>query len=149
MHAMVVYDSMFGNTAQVARAIGAAMGEDHVVEVWSIAEVGTLPQGLDLLVIGGPTQAHGVTPGLKAFLDGLQPNLVEGVAVAAFDTRLRWPALLSGSAARGIAKRLERKGGRLVSTPESFFIKGKEGPLAEGELGRADDWARRVTMACA
>jgi flavodoxin I len=147
MNAMVVYDSVFGNTEQVARAIGAAIGDGVPVEVRPIAEVGVIPAGLDLLVVGGPTQGHGVDPALKAFLDGLPTEAVRGVAVGAFDTRFRWPELLTGSAARGIAKRLEGKGARLLAEPESFFVEHKDGPLAEGELGRAASWARSLAAA--
>jgi flavodoxin len=147
MHAMVVYDSMFGNTERIAQAIGAAIGDGAPVEVRPIAEAGGLPPGLDLLVVGGPTQGHGVDPALKAFLDGLPSEAVRGVAAAAFDTRLRWPVLLSGSAARGIAKRLGQKGAHLLAEPESFFVEHKDGPLAEGELGRAASWARSLAAA--
>jgi flavodoxin len=149
MNALVVYDSMFGNTEQIARAIGAAIEEGGPVDVRSITEVSSLPPGLDLLVVGGPTQAHGVDQALKAFLDALPPEAVRGVAVAAFDTRFRWPVLVSGSAARGIAKRLDQKGARLVAEPESFFVEHKGGPLAEGELGRAASWARHLAEALA
>ncbi len=69
--------------------------------------------------------------------------------MAAFDTRFRWPELLSGTAARGIAKRLERKGARLIAEPESFFVEHKDGPLTEGELGRAASWARQLATAFA
>lgn len=144
MNAMIIYDSVYGNTERIARAIGTALEGGGHVEVRPIAEVGGLPPGLDLLVVGGPTQAHGVDPAMKMFLDELPPETLRGVAVAAFDTRLRWPELLSGSAAKGIAKRLEQKGARLVATPGSFFVKGKDGPLVEGELGRAASWAGQL-----
>jgi flavodoxin len=144
MNALVVYDSTFGNTERIARAIGAALAGPRPVDVRAIAEVGPLPAGLDLLVVGGPTQGHGVGPALKTFLDELPAGAVRGVAVASFDTRFRWPRWLSGSAASGIAARLQRQGGRLVAEPESFFVTHKDGPLAAGELERAATWADRV-----
>ncbi len=144
MKAMVIYDSMFGNTEQIARAIGNALATAGEVEVVRIDAVETIPAGLDLLVAGGPTQGHGVDRAEKAFLDHLPADSVRDLPVAAFDTRLRWPEMLSGSAAKGIAKRLEQKGARLVVEPESFFVEGKDGPLGEGELERAAAWARQV-----
>jgi len=144
VNALVIYDSMFGNTEQIARAIGTELAKLGTVEVRNIDEVGALPTGLDLLVVGGPTQGHGVDQDEKAFLDRLPAESVRDVPFAAFDTRLRWPELLSGSAAKGIAKRLQQKGARPVAEPESFFVEGKDGPLGEGELERAAVWARQV-----
>jgi flavodoxin len=149
MNALVVYDSKFGNTERIARAIGEALEETVNVEVCPFAEVDTVPPVPDLLIVGGPTHAHGIDPAFKAFLDGLSPDAVEGVAVAAFDTRFRMPVMISGSAARGIAKRLVGKGAYLVAEPESFFVKHSEGPLAEGEVERAETWARELAGALA
>ena len=149
MNALVVYDSKFGNTERVARAIGEALRENGAVDVRPVAEVDGIPPGIDLLVIGGPTRGHGADPALKAFLARVPPQAVAGIATAAFDTRFRWPVFLSGSAARGIAKRLERKGARLVVEPESFFVEHSEGPLADGEIGRAGVWARSLAGALA
>ena len=147
MKTLVLFDSKFGNTEQIARAIGAALEQSGSVDVRSISEMAQLAPGIELLVVGGPTQAHGVNSALKTFLDGLPPEALRGTAAAAFDTRLRWPVLLSGSAARGIAERLERKGARLVAKPESFYVEHGEGPLADGEVARAESWARQVAGA--
>jgi flavodoxin len=149
MNALVIYNSKFGNTERIARAIGEALRTRAVVDVQQIAEVSSISPAFDLLVVGGPTQGHGVDQDLKTFLDGLTPEAVQGVAVATFDTRLRWPVLLSGSAARGIAKRLGQKGACVIVEPESFFVEGGEGPLAEGEVARAASWARQLVDASA
>lgn len=146
MRAIVIYDSLYGNTAKIARAIGAALPGDFSPEVHSIGEATLLPEHLDLLIVGGPTQGHGVDTALKEYLDELPDDLLDGMAVAVFDTRLHWPELLSGSAAKGIASRLESKGAHLIAGPESFFVEGKEGPLAEGELERATAWARQLRV---
>jgi flavodoxin len=144
MNALVVYDSKFGNTELIARAIGSALRDHAAVEVLPFAQVERIPEGLDLLVVGGPTHAHGVDPALKSFLDGLPSEEIKGVGAAAFDTRFRMPVLIYGTAARGIAKRLDRKGAWLVVAPESFFVEHGEGPLAEGEVERAEEWARQL-----
>ncbi len=147
MNALVIYDTKFGNTERIAKAIGATLRETADVEVLPFAELGTVPAGTDLLLVGGPTHAHGIDPAFKAFIDSLLPDAVDGVAVATFDTRFRMPVMVSGSAARGIAKRFERKGARIVAEPESFFIAHSEGPLAEGEEARAGAWARELADA--
>lgn len=145
MHAMVLYDSLFGNTEQIACAIEGVLKEDGPVALRAVSEVDVLPPDLDLLVIGGPTQGHGVSAPMKTLLDATPPGRIDGVDVATFDTRLKWPEFLSGSAARGIAKHLTHKGARLITPPESFYVEGKEGPLAAGELDRAATWARQVS----
>lgn len=141
MRAMVIYDSLYGNTARIAQAIGEVIPAD----VRSIAEAETTPADLDLLVIGGPTQGHGVDQPLKEYLARLPDEIVDGVAIAVFDTRLHWPEFLSGSAAKGLAKLLEAKGAHLISPPASFFVDGKEGPLSSGELERSASWARQLS----
>jgi flavodoxin len=147
MNALVVYNSKFGNTEQIARAIGAALATHGPSEVCSIARAGAIAPGTDLLVVGGPTHAHGMDEAMKTFLAGLPPAAVTEVPVAAFDTRLKWPMLLSGSAARGIAKQLARKGGQVLVEPGSFLVSGGEGPLVEGELERATAWAEDLADA--
>lgn len=117
------------------------LSDDEIdVEVRSTAEIPYLPEDLDLLVLGAPTQAHGVEAKMRAFLDGLPPSRLDHLRVAVFDTRMRWPKLLSGSAAEGMAKILTRYGATMVDGPESFFVEDKEGPLREGEADRAADW---------
>jgi len=142
MHALVIYESTFGNTMQIAQSIGSALQRaQHDVEIREVSEVDAIPAGIDLLVVGGPTQGHGVDPSMKSFLDLLPEAGLANVRAAAFDTRLRWPKFLSGAASRGIAERLERKGARIVAEPESFLVADKDGPLIAGETERAASWA--------
>jgi flavodoxin len=148
MKAMVVYDSKFGNTERVARVIAGTLGAGEPAPLvaastaskWDLA-------GVDLLVVGGPTQAHGASPALRAFLDRLPPEAVRGMPTVTFDTRLTWPRFLAGSAAAASARRLEKKGARLLVPPESFLVSASEGPLLEGELDRACIWAKSVRAA--
>jgi flavodoxin len=144
MNGLIVYESMFGNTQRVAEAIGAALREQVPVDVQAIGELDQLPPDLDLLVVGGPTYAHGVEAAMKAFLDRLPAGSLEGVMAAAFDTRIDWPKLLSGAASKGIAQRLTAKGARLIAEPESFRVADKDGPLVEGEEARAIAWGRTL-----
>ncbi|MGD2144155.1 MAG: flavodoxin family protein [Anaerolineae bacterium] len=152
MKAMVVYDSVHGNTERVAQAIGRALGSAEQVETRRLADVEPeLLMALDVLVAGSPTHAFQPTPATKEFLKSIPAGGLEGVSVAAFDTRLSVdsPVLgilvkVFGYAAKPIANRLRNKGGELVAPPEGFIVEGTEGPLREGELERAADWARRV-----
>jgi flavodoxin len=145
MQSVVIYDSQYGNTQALAEAIAAELQAAGAVEVENARSGAVeLPADLALLVVGGPTQAHGVTAPLRAQLDSMKSHRLDGVVVATFDTRARGPRVLTGAASRGIARRLEREGARLVLEPESFLVEGKEGPLAEGEIERARAWAQTI-----
>jgi flavodoxin len=154
MKALVVYDSVFGNTEQVAREIGKALEAGGNVQTPRVTEV-DMDQlsGLELLVVGSPTRGFRPTEGITQFLKSLPEGRLNGVKVAAFDTRidmedikspiLRFLVKKGGYAAPSIAKRLQRAGGRPVAPPEGFAVKGTEGPLKQGELERAAEWAGR------
>jgi flavodoxin len=143
MNSTVVYESRYGNTARIARAIATRLemaGPARFVEAADATAFAVA--GVDLLVVGGPTEGHGVTPTLRGRLEQLPDDALKGVAAAAFDTRLNWPAFLTGSAAKGIARMLEEKGARLIAPPEGFVVKGmKEAHLLGGEVERAEAWA--------
>jgi flavodoxin len=110
MKSVVIYDSQYGNTQALAEAIAAELKMAGAVEVEN-ARTGTveLPSDLGLLVVGGPTQAHGMTRPLRTRLDSFTSHRLDGVAAATFDTRARGPRFLTGAASRGIARRLEQK----------------------------------------
>ncbi len=145
MNALVVYDSTFGNTESIAEAIADVLAQRGTARLLRVNKVqpGDL-EGIDLLVAGCPTQRRKPTPAIVAFLGVTPAAVLEGLAVAAFDTRYRRFRLVTGSAARALAKRLRKAGAALLLPPESFFVLGREGPLEEGELGRAADWARKI-----
>jgi len=143
MNALIVYDSKFGNTERIARAVGEALDFARVV---SVAEAGGPDlAACDLLVVGGPTHMHGMSLPMRGLADGLARGALRGVPAAAFDTRYRAPELFTGAAARGIAHGLRRAGALLVAAPESFFVERgatqEETKLEEGELERAWAWA--------
>jgi flavodoxin len=146
MRALVVYDSKFGNTEQIARVIGTSLAESGPVEIEPIDKVEGLPPNTDLLVIGGPTHGHGVSAGIKGFFDALEPESLTGIYAAAFDTRLKMPELLTGAASHGITRRLQSKGAQVVAKPQSFLVAHGEGPLVEGELERARSWAGQLAV---
>jgi len=157
MKAVVLYESVYGNTATVAGAI--ADGLASVGEV-KLARLGEVPQAAaeeaDLLVLGGPThgwgmtrptsrkgpEAEGYAVGAREWLGGSQH--ASGKMAAAFDTRFGKPRWLTGSAALRMARRLRRSGYRLVAPPESFFVLHTEGPLRDGEEDRARMWGAEL-----
>ncbi len=144
MKALIIYDSFYGNTEKIARAIsGAVAGE---VKVLRPGEVNSSDfAALDLLLVGSPTQGGRPTKAIQDFLNKLPEPAVKGIRVAAFDTRFSTKLVgIFGYAAGKIGESLKRKGGTLLLPPEPFFVKGKEGPLKEGELERAAAWAKRV-----
>jgi flavorubredoxin len=145
MESLVVYDSKFGNIKKVAEAIAAGLAGHGPVRLLGLDKLP--PQNLgpvDLLFIGGPTQAHAMTARMRQFVDALSARPASGMAVATFDTRLRMPAVISGSAARTIAKKLRSVGLRTFTAPESFFVQGSLPQLEEGETERATNWAKAV-----
>jgi hypothetical protein len=163
MRALVVYESMFGNTGLIAEAIAdglAVHGEVETVEVGAAPVL--LPAEVDLLVVGGPTHAFGMSrPGTRSNAKGqteaplVSPGIgirewLEGIArprhrvsSAAFDTRIDKPRV-PGSAAAAAAKRLRRLGFHQAMSPESFFVVGGTGPLLPGEYERAHRWGDSV-----
>jgi hypothetical protein len=161
MRALVVFESMFGNTEKVAVAIGEGLATRMPVDV---VEVGSAPTEIDaetvLLVIGGPTHAFGMSrpqtrqdaakqaegkvvsrSGIREWLAAVTPS--GPIPAVAFDTRVnqRW---IPGSAARAAQRRLRGKGFRPAGRPTTFYVAGTPGPLIEGELARAREWGSEL-----
>ena len=139
---LVAYDSLYGNTAQVARAIGDAVaGESQVLRIGEVklSELGSF----DLVIVGAPTQGGRATEAMQAFLTRIPA--FGGAKVAVFDTRLRarWVKVF-GYAAGKIAEKMKSLGATLVAEPEGFIVKGKKGPLVDGELERAAAWVKNL-----
>ena len=160
---------MYGNTRKIAEAIAAGLAPVGAVELVSVNRTGAgAAEAADALIVGGPTHMHGLAtsmsrnaaaqaaeeeddvdlepgaadgPGLRKWLGELSGD---GKPAAAFDTRLDRSPHLTGAAARGIAKRLKRRGYELMAEPESFLVEDSEGPPADGELDRAQAWGRSL-----
>lgn len=118
---MVVYDSGFGNTKQIAQAISHALGSPENVGIFPVSQV--KPEqltGLRLLVVGSPTQGGRPTPAIQDFLSKVPDHGIRGIQVAAFDTRLSARLVgIFGCAAGRIADGLRRKGATRVT--RGFF----------------------------
>jgi flavodoxin len=159
MRVLVVHESMFGNTRDIARAVAEGLGSVAGVEVElaPVHEAGVDLDGIDLLVVGGPTHAFSMSrastradaldkgadataasdPGIREWIERLEPT--PGTAVAAFDTRVRHPRV-PGSAARAARKHLRARGFKAVDPATTFWVDGMTGPLVEGEVDRARAW---------
>jgi hypothetical protein len=158
--ALVVYESMFGNTKAIAEAVAFGLAGD--VE---LAEVGTAPTDIasdvGLVVVGGPTHAFGMSRpatrrsateasggpvmseriGIQEWLGEI--SALSTTAVAVFDTRIDRPRI-PGSAARAANRRLRRIGLPAIVAPESFYVLGTSGPLKDGERSRAVSWGAHL-----
>lgn len=139
MKALVVYDSAYGNTRQVAEAIVDALGPLQA-EAVSVTEfkAPALAEG-DLLVVGSPINGWRPTPKITELLSALGDGRLNGVKAAAFDTRVR--LFIHGDAAKKMTESLKTGGAEIISKPMAFYVKGSEGPLRSGELDKAAVWA--------
>lgn len=169
MKAVIIYESMFGNTKTIADAIARGFGHDSEAVVVPVGQARQeLLDGVDLVVLGGPTHVHGMSrastrkgaarmaakPGSKLTLvpgaqgAGLREWLATlgqvNVAAAVFDTRLDNAVLLTGRASKGIARLLRDHGFTLAASPKSFLVTG-DNRLRAGEEARALDWGRLLT----
>jgi flavodoxin len=145
MNVLVIYDSTYGNTEEIAQAIADALADAGSVRLLRANKVQPSDlQDVDLLVVGCPTHKRRPTPAIEAFLHCIATTSLSEVSAAAFDTRYRKPRLLTGSAAGRLAKSLRQAGTDIVAPAESFFVVSREGPLQEGESERAADWARQL-----
>jgi hypothetical protein len=165
MRALVVYESMYGNTREIAAAVAEGLRRSYEVDVVAAGRATrALVDGADLLVAGGPTHAHGLSrpwtrkaaaqassrPGgpaldpdagglsLRSWLEDLA-TAHGGASAAAFDTRLSGPSAFTGQASAAISRRLRRLGYRRVAPPASFLV-DKQNHLLPGELQRAAQW---------
>jgi flavodoxin len=149
---LIVYDSVFTNTEQIAKAMGSALNapKDSVIRAADIKPEQLT--GLELLIVGSPTRKFQPMPTVTKFLKAIPQQGLKGIKVAAFDTRmgdikqpiLRFIVKIAGYAAKPLADRLKQKGGNLVLAPEGFLVIGSEGPLKDGELKRAADWVKQI-----
>ncbi|HLM85696.1 MAG TPA: flavodoxin domain-containing protein [Solirubrobacteraceae bacterium] len=164
-NAIVVYESVYGNTRALAEAIAAGLD----ASVLPVQKAGDAAAEAELVVVGGPTHMHGLStarsrqmavagahedggmtvepladqePGLRRWLSEL-PRC-DGHRAAAFDTRLDRAPWMTGMAARGVARRLRQHGFEMLGT-ESFLVEDAEGPLEQGELERAHAWGEQLT----
>lgn len=168
MKALVVYESMFGNTRKIAASIADGLGSEYQVEVRPVAWLAPGDtEGIDLLVVGGPTHVHSMSrpstrltaadkqdapgstvrvevgateSGIREWLESLSPFRCLS---AAFDTRVDGPAIVTGRASKRVDKELHRLGAIRLAEPESFLV-NRQDELVVGELERARAWGETL-----
>lgn len=159
MTALVIYESMFGNTRDLAEAVADGIRSVMPATVREVSEAPTQVEGFDLVVLSGPTHAFSMSrestradavtktpdgviistgPGIREWLESVTvPS--PPVPVAVFDTKARKPKL-PGSAAKAAAKALRSRGWPVITKPRTFTVEGMLGPISDGELDRARAW---------
>lgn len=136
---LIVYDSQYGNTQKIAEAIAEIVNGTAIKAQEFKPE---LLKGVSLLIVGSPIHGWKPSEATLNFLASLSRESLKGMNVAAFDTRIKM--FFAGSASDKIDKQLVALGGRSIAPPAKFIVKGKEGPLLEGELENAKHWARHI-----
>jgi len=146
MKALIVYDSVYGNTEKIAKAVAEAITPSNEVKVLRVGDANPSElASVNLLIVGSPTHAGRPVPAVQDFLKKIPELSLKGISVAAFDTRISKKIVgVFGYAAGRIAGNLKKKGGTLIASPEGFFVTGGQGPLKEGELERAAGWAKGI-----
>ncbi|HEX6760519.1 MAG TPA: flavodoxin domain-containing protein [Propionibacteriaceae bacterium] len=163
MKALVVYESMFGNTEQIARAVADGLGESIDVQLVEVPHAPSEPDPeVSLIVAGGPTHAFSMSRestradainrgaqegerefGLREWLAAL-PAGNHTAKIATFDTKIESMRYAPGSAAKGAAKAARHHGYESAAKAESFYVREVDGPLVVGEVDRALAWARQL-----
>lgn len=160
MKAVVVYESLWGNTAAAARAIAEGIGPGAVA-LHTDEAAGDAIAGADLIVAGAPVMGFSLPteqmrenqrtntgkapapadlshPSMRSWLESLPKG---SGRYAAFETRIRWSP---GGSTKGISRGLEAAGYRQLAERERFIVAGTYGPLREGELERARKWGAQL-----
>jgi flavodoxin len=145
MNTLIVYDSLFGNTEQLAVAMARGLG---VYGPSRGAHVNETPftqlRDVDLLILGCPTQQWNLTPDMKVWLERAPVEALRGPRVACFDTRLRIALWIGRRAAPLMARSLRRRGIALAASPEGFFVSDRDRRLETGEVARGVAWAMEL-----
>ena len=159
--ALIIVESYFSNTRAIADSVAAGLSDGGVkAQVVDVDEAPScLPADLDLLILGAPTHnrrqpttttrakareqaASGeASPGICEWLETVA--IPASIDAAAFDTVIS-KGWLSGSAAKAIAKALQRHQGRRTVSVRSFVVTASKGPLAAGEKTDARSWGREL-----
>lgn len=155
MQTLILFDSYFGNTEKIARAIAKAFEGDREFTIKRNNEAAAEElANYNLLIIGSPTRGFQPTEDVAKLLKALPAKSLTDIKVAAFDTRVLLETIKSkffrkvvdvgGYAAKTINKKLVQKGAVSILEPEGFYVMDTEGPLQDGELERAENWGNKI-----
>jgi flavodoxin I len=155
MKILIIYDSVFGNTEKIAISIAKVLSKKHLVEALKITVITEKElSNAALVIIGSPTRGFKATKPINEFIAGLSANTLDGINVCVFDTRIRAEKIKQslfryivkkgGYAAEKITKMLKKKNLKIIFPPEAFYVLDSEGPLEQGEIERAENWADSI-----
>lgn len=144
MKAVVLYDSIYGRTRELAMVIAGVLDKRYDVQTAAAEEWFSIKSRPDLIVVGSPTVRRRPTQAILTALRKIPVEVLDRVAAATFCTRYNRPRFLTGAASLGIARRLNHRGARVEISAESFVYDEPDGPLVDGELERARHWAEQV-----
>jgi flavodoxin I len=155
MKSLILYDSHFGCTEKIAKSIENSLQNTGNVKLCLISKATSeMMEGIDLLIIGSPTRGFRPTKSVTIFLKKMSFKSLKGIRATSFDTRIaleninsglfRFIVNRGGYAANKIAKSLKKKGAKIVSLPQGFIVTGEQGPLKDGEIERAAEWAKSL-----
>lgn len=139
MKSLVLYDSNYGNTQKIAQIVADELKSTikHVSE-FTKSDL----KDIELLIVGSPIIGWQPSEKTNAFLSGLSRDDLKNIKVTAFDTRVK--LFIHGDASKKIVTALQASGAELFTNPVWFYVKGKEGPLLDGELERTKEWALTI-----
>lgn len=141
MKTLVIYDTNYGNTKKIAKAVASKLGKDtKTVSVTNLKKKDL--KGIDVLVAGSPVIASSPTEKMSRFLASLKDNELKGIKAASFDTRMK--LFFFTDAAKKISKELARAGAVTIAKPQDFYVQKAEGPLRDGEMEKAAVWAADI-----
>jgi hypothetical protein len=171
MKAVVVYESLWGSTAAVARAIAEGIGPD--ARAMSTAEATSEAiAGADLIVAGAPVHSMSIpTEQTREWAragslgpGGAPPDLLHPMMrlwltelpkgngyFAAFDTRVK--SWYGWGAASKITRLMKQAGYKPIAKSRGFYVTGHpvkpttDGTLREGEEERARLWGAELAKA--
>ncbi len=154
MKSIVLFDSLYGNTKEIAKTISNELTKSSDTKLLSAQEISLDDlKNIDLLIVGSPTHGGTMKISLLEFLKQIPQDMIKGVKIATFDTRflekdlnfaLKLLVKTIGYASPKIQKLLISKGGEPITKPMGFIVKGKEGPLAEKELEKSIEWIQQI-----
>lgn len=139
MKTLVIYDSFFGNTKQVADAVAAQLGAETIK--CNDVNKDILSQ-FELIIVGSPIRGWRPSENTMKLLNSLSVGALNGIKATAFDTRVR--LFIHGDAKEAIVKKLNKLGAEIITPAEAFYVTGSEGPLEKNELERAALWAAGI-----
>lgn len=152
MNILIVYDSLYGNTAKLAQQIARSFHIENV-RLLSVSETtATDLSWVHLLIIGSPTHNGRSSVATTQLLRAIPAGSMATKRVAVFSSGIpveghtglrRLLLLFSGYADRHIVKLLKKSGANIIGA-EPFYVTGKEGPLREGELQRCQQWIENL-----